>query len=153
MLDCAHYKDKASSIFEPLQFGVACSQGTIIAVHSLRQCIDEHWGDEDFVVLKADIRNAFNLISRQALLSGRSMFSQNSYGQVGVMVHILICGTPQDTSLQRHIRPFCFLLCFCTRSLPLLMQMMNAFDDGVLAGPKQAVLHALSIIEDLGPSL
>ena len=36
--------------------------------------------------------------------------------------------------------------------LHLILQA-RYLDDGVLAGPKQAVLHALSIIEDLGPSL
>ena len=31
--------------------------------------IDEHWGDDDFAVLKIDMRNAFNVVSRQSLLS------------------------------------------------------------------------------------
>ena len=43
-------------------------------MHGLRKFTEEHWGDEDFVVLKADMRNAFNFISRQALLSECSLF-------------------------------------------------------------------------------
>ena len=37
-------------------------------IHKLRNCINEHWNTEDFVVLKVDIRNAFNLVSLQAEL-------------------------------------------------------------------------------------
>ena len=70
---CSLVKDKASSFFEPLQFGVACPHGSEKVVHGLRKCIEEHWGGEDFVVLKTDMRNAFNLISRQALLSECSL--------------------------------------------------------------------------------
>ena len=72
---CSLVKDKVFSLFEPHQFGVACSHGTEKVVHGLRKCIEKHWGDEDFDVLKADMRNTFNLISRQALLSECSTFS------------------------------------------------------------------------------
>ena len=82
---------KAYSIFAPLQFGVACYYSTEQVVHSLRKCIEKHWGDEDFVVLKVDMRNAFD---RHVYLNV-PYFSQNSsQGQVSAMVHILICGTP-----------------------------------------------------------
>ena len=30
--------------------------------------MDEHWDSDDFVVLKIDMKNVFNLVSRQALL-------------------------------------------------------------------------------------
>ena len=30
--------------------------------------MDKHWEDHDFAVLKVDMRNAFNLVSRQAIL-------------------------------------------------------------------------------------
>eukprot|EP00731_Ephydatia_muelleri_P024145 Em0016g416a len=65
---CAVIKDKASELFHPLQFGVACSAGSEKIIHGLRKCIEDHWDDEDFVVLKVDMRNAFNLVSRQAIL-------------------------------------------------------------------------------------
>ena len=35
-------------------------------IHGLRHCIDEHWEEEDFVVLKIDMCNAFNLVSHHA---------------------------------------------------------------------------------------
>ena len=30
--------------------------------------MEGHWNDDDFAVVKVDMRNAFNLVSRQALL-------------------------------------------------------------------------------------
>ena len=65
---CAVIKDKASELFHPLQFGVACTAGSEKIIHGLRKCIEDHGDDEDFVVLKVDMRNAFNLVSRQAIL-------------------------------------------------------------------------------------
>ena len=38
-------------------------------VHSLRAYVDHHWEDDDFVVLKVDLHNAFNNASRQAVLN------------------------------------------------------------------------------------
>ena len=63
-----------ASFFQPLQLGVACTAGSEKVVHGLRKCIDNHWDDEDFVVLKIDMRNAFNLVSRDALLQERATF-------------------------------------------------------------------------------
>ena len=38
-------------------------------IHGLRTCMQEHWKDNDFAVVKVDMCNAFNLVSRQARLS------------------------------------------------------------------------------------
>eukprot|EP00731_Ephydatia_muelleri_P002155 Em0001g2155a len=65
---CAVLKSKASEFFAPFQLGVACPAGAEKVIHGLRHCIEEHWEEEDFVVLKIDMCNAFNLVSRQALL-------------------------------------------------------------------------------------
>ena len=47
--------------FQPLQFGVACKAGGEKIVHCLRNCIEEHGiQEEDFVVFKVDMTNAFN---------------------------------------------------------------------------------------------
>ena len=66
---CAAVKTKAVEYFKPFQFGVACSFGAEKIAHVLRTCIENHWLDHDFVVLKVDMKNAFNMVSRQALLS------------------------------------------------------------------------------------
>ncbi|KAL5499697.1 hypothetical protein EMCRGX_G011154 [Ephydatia muelleri] len=74
---CASLKEKTSEFFfQPLQFGMACRAGAEKIVHSLRNCIEEHWMQEaDFVVFKVDMTNSFNLVSRQAVLDECSAFS------------------------------------------------------------------------------
>ena len=42
-------------------------QGLKIIIHGLRHCVEEPWMDEDFVVMKINMHNAFNLVSRQAI--------------------------------------------------------------------------------------
>ena len=65
---CAAVRAKAASFFEPYQFGVACPSGAEKIAHGLRACIEEHWADDDFGVLKVDMKNAFNVVSRQEIL-------------------------------------------------------------------------------------
>eukprot|EP00731_Ephydatia_muelleri_P002494 Em0001g2494a len=166
---CSLVKDKVSSCFEPHQFGVACSHGTEKVVHGLRKCIEEHWDDEDFVVLKVDMRNAFNLISRQALLSECSTFfpellpwARWCYGSHPYLWHPLGHLTSEAGVQQGDpLGPLFFALVLHKvidaidaddDCLHLILQAWY-LDDRVLAGPRQAVLRALSIIEDLGPPL
>ena len=66
---CSMVKVKAAEFFDPLQWGVACAAGAEKIAHGLRDCVDENWHVEGFIVLKIDLVNAFNLVSRQALLS------------------------------------------------------------------------------------
>ena len=50
---CLSQGEDIEFFFQPLQFGVACRAGAEKIVHSLRNCIEEHWmQEEDFVVLK-----------------------------------------------------------------------------------------------------
>eukprot|EP00731_Ephydatia_muelleri_P002479 Em0001g2479a len=166
---CSLVKDKVSSCFEPHQFGVACSHGTEKVVHGLRKCIEEHWDDEDFIVLKVDMRNAFNLISRQALLSECSTFfpellpwARWCYGSHPYLWHPLGHLTSEAGVQQGDpLGPLFFALVLHKvidaidaddDCLHLILQAWY-LDDRVLAGPRQAVLRALSIIEDLGPPL
>ena len=68
---------KASNFFSPHQLGVACPYEVEKIVHGLRICIEEHVNDNDFVVMNIDLRNAFNLVSRQTLLDEcRAHFSE-----------------------------------------------------------------------------
>ena len=65
---------KARDLFQPLQVGVACRSGSERIIHGLRKCIDDHWDDDDFVVFKVDMLNAFNMVSRQAILDECATF-------------------------------------------------------------------------------
>ena len=65
---CIITKPKASDFFTPFQYGVACPAGAEKVIHGVRSSIQEHWKDDNFTVCKVDMSNAFNLVSRQALL-------------------------------------------------------------------------------------
>ena len=90
------YRVKASEFFSPLQLGVACSAGAENLIHGLCRCISEHWEDDDFVACKVDLRNAFNEVSRQALLEECATHFPELFRWVflGVMDNIPSCGTP-----------------------------------------------------------
>ena len=60
--------------FQPSQFGVAFKAGAEKYVHSLRKCIENNWESGDFAVFKVDMSNAFNRVSRQAVLDECSLF-------------------------------------------------------------------------------
>ena len=65
---CAFVKNKTSELFfSPFQLGVACPSGAEKIIHGLRSCVDGHWLDGDFAIMKIDLRNAFNQVSRQAV--------------------------------------------------------------------------------------
>ena len=91
---CAVVKAKAAEFFQPHQFGVSCSMGAEKIAHGLRACVDQHWKDEGFSVLKLDTRNAFNVVSRQAFLSECSLHFPELYPWVlSCYVNIQFYGT------------------------------------------------------------
>ena len=58
--------------------------------------MDEHWHEVDFAVLKIDLHNAFNRVSRQAVLNACALhipellsWSQWCYGQHPALWHSL----------------------------------------------------------------
>ena len=78
------------------QIGVACAAGAEKVIHGLRSCMDDLWTDENFTVLKIDMCNAYNLVSRQALLDECSIqfpellpWASWCYGQHPVLQHVL----------------------------------------------------------------
>ena len=68
---CSILRDRFSTFFQTSQFDVACKAGVERVVHNLRKCIDDGWMSGDFVV---DMSNAFNRVSRQAVLDECSSF-------------------------------------------------------------------------------
>ena len=58
--------------------------------------MDDHWLDGDFAVVKIDLRNAFNLVSRQAVLNAVNLhspellsWSTRCYGQYPILWHTM----------------------------------------------------------------
>eukprot|EP00731_Ephydatia_muelleri_P007578 Em0003g1826a len=143
---CALVKDKASDLFQPLQLGVACSSGSEKIIHGLRKSIEDYWMEEDIVVFKIDMQNAFNLVSRQAVLDEYATSFPEilpsvtwCYGTRSLLWHQL-----GHYSLETGKGDFLG---------PLLFSLAWYLDDGVLTGKCSALLRALSLIEELGPSL
>ncbi|KAL5510481.1 hypothetical protein EMCRGX_G006034 [Ephydatia muelleri] len=65
---CAVLKQRVIDFFEPIQFGVACPMGSEKVIYGLRACVEKFWNDRDFSVMKVDFKNAFILVSRDAVL-------------------------------------------------------------------------------------
>eukprot|EP00731_Ephydatia_muelleri_P016621 Em0009g1045a len=125
--------------------------------------------DEDFVFYKVDMQNAFNVVSRQAVLDECSTFFPElipwaswCYGSHPLLWHPLGQITSESGVQQGDpLGPLLFALvlhklvasveaddeCF-----DLLLQAWY-LDDGALAGSRPAVLRALHLIEEMGPAL
>ena len=164
---CSMVKVKAAEIFDPLQRGVACAAGAEKIAHGLRDCVDENWHSEGFTLLKIYLVNAFNLVSRQALLSECS----THFPQLLPWVSWCFCGHPvlwhtlgnltSQSGVQQGdpmgpllfslvlnvvikviaTHPECCDLCYHVWYL----------DEGVLAGPSSHVRKALDLLMELGP--
>ena len=65
---CTVLKLRVIDFFEPIQFGLACPMGSEMVIHGIRACVEKFWNDRDFSVMKVDFKNAFNLVSRDAVL-------------------------------------------------------------------------------------
>ena len=65
---CCLIRAKATDVFQTFQHGVASACGAERIAHQLRIAIEDHWSDEDFVLLKIDMYNAFNFVARQVML-------------------------------------------------------------------------------------
>ena len=121
---------------------------------------------EDFVVFKIDMRNAFNLVSRKAVLDECATFFPEllpwviwCYGTHRLLWHQLSL----ETGVQKGdpLGPLLFslvlqrLISSIDADDDCLQMLFQAWylDDGVLTGSCSAVVWALSLIEELGPSL
>eukprot|EP00731_Ephydatia_muelleri_P014360 Em0008g80a len=166
---CSLIKYKASEFCQPLQFGVACASGSEKVVHGLRACVDKHWKDDDFAVVKVDMRNAFNLVSRQVILDECALHFPEllPWATWCYAAHPLLWHPMgrifSETGVQQGdpLGPLLFAL--------VLQKILNAIDaddecihilyqawyldDGTLAGKKSAILRALSLLDSIGPSL
>ena len=124
-------------------------------------------GCKDFVVFKVDMTNAFNLVSRQAVLDECSAFSPEilpwvswCYGSHPELWHPMSHLSSQSGVQQGDpLGPMLFALVLHKlistidaddEYLQLLLQAWY-LDDGVLAGKRSAVLCTLNLIEELGP--
>ena len=131
--------------------------------------MDKHWEDDDFAVVKVDMRNAFNMVSRQAILDECALHFPEllPWATWCYAAHPLLWHPMgrifSETGVQQGdpLGPLLFAL--------VLQKILNAIDadddciyilyqawyldDGTLAGKKSAILRALSLLDSIGPSL
>ena len=148
---------------------MACRAGAEKVTHGLRICIEEHWSNDNFVAFKVDMKNAFNAVSRQAVVEECATFSPEilpwvswCYGSHPLLWHPLgqissESGVQQGDPLGPLL--FALVLHKLISSVDADDECMDLFyqawylDDGALAGNRPAVLRAMHIIEEMGPAL
>ena len=83
---CLLSREKAANVFQNFQNGIACSGGVEKIIHKVRQCVDNHWSDGNFALLKVDMTNAFNSSGLQADLPRGVLQTLSCHGLLVVMV-------------------------------------------------------------------
>ena len=79
---CLQLRSSFSSYFSPQQHGVATRGGSEMLVHHVQRLLEEN---PEFGVLKTDISNAFNCVSRKHLLQEVAAHFSELYGHVKQM--------------------------------------------------------------------
>eukprot|EP00731_Ephydatia_muelleri_P028343 Em0019g1216a len=138
-------------------------------IHGVRSCIKEHWIDDNFTFCKVDMSNAFNCVSRQALLEECAVHFPEllpwvgwCYGSQPTLWHPL-GQLSSEVGVQQGdpLGPLLFSLVlhkvvsYIAQDRECLPLLFNGWylDDGVLLGHSQAVNRALTLIQKMGPSL
>lgn len=162
---CALIRTKAADFFAPQQFGVALPGGTERVIHRLRTAWAQHEADTDWVVCKVDLANAFNRVSREAILQAVSEdfpellpWVSYCYGAHSVLRYAEFTISSQAGVQQGDpLGPLLFSLVLhrLVRRLDGVGLHLNMWflDDGALAGPARAVQAALTILAEEGPPL
>ena len=64
-----HVSKSAAEWFNPLQLGIATSNGTESIVHAVRRVHQHHGNNSEYAMLSV-LSNAYNLVNRKAFLKG-----------------------------------------------------------------------------------
>ena len=157
---CALLQTRIRNTLGPKQLGVAQPGGAEKIIHSMRGVLASRWEGDDFTILKVDFANAFNSISRDALLNQvRKLFPDLlpwvrwCYGDQPLLFHQM--GTVRSCVGVQQGDPLGPLL-FCLVLLVLMTRIAELcpaldfddwfLDDGHLAGPTLEVVRALAIM-------
>ena len=160
---CATHKDAAAAHFKGYQYGVATPAGAERMIHFLRRTMAAHATDTDWVVLKVDLKNAFNCISRARLLELVLVHAPDMYHWVDwcyrtssvLTFSDFRVGSREGVQQGDPLGPFLFslvihaLILRISAELPGLDVNKWYLDDGVIAGKSADVRRALDIIAGL----
>jgi len=160
--------DRINPIFSPIQFGVGHKLGSEIIVHTIRQSLNEHANDDDWVLFKADFSNAFNQVSRPAFLKATEKhlpdilpFIQYCYSfNPFLFVSNSSTTIPSLNGTQQGDPLGPLLFCLAIQELISNMskdhpELLNLWfmDDGCIGGPSKLILHLINHITTIGPSI
>ena len=132
--------------------GVVCPGRSKSTIHSLRECMESHWNGDHFMTLKIVFQNAFNVVSRQALLDEcHSHFPELMpwaswcYGQHLRLFYSM--GTISfETGQQRD--PWGQKLVASDEELSQLLYHKLYMDDVIVAGSEKAVARVIAILKE-----
>ena len=177
---CMTNKKTAAAFFIPGQYGVACPSGAERVVHKVRRVVKEQRESKaseeykaredyvDFVILKVDLKNAFNKVSRAHVLRlvqkhfpGLARWVHFCYGSEDPFLWLGSAELRSQEGVQQGdpLGPLLFatviqsLIAEIREKCPNLVLNEWYLDDGVLAGRQVDVLRALGIIQESGPGL
>jgi len=165
----AQVRDRLPDTFLPYQFGVGVPSGVERMVHKVRRVFAAHKDDPDFVLLKVDMKNAFNMVSRRELLRSLEEFPElvnwcyYLYGEPSILWFgdafanfelVSAEGVQQGDPLG----PLLFALVLhkavtlrLASAIPTLFLNCWFLDDGVIAGTHGDVQRALEILRAAEP--
>ena len=153
----AHYaSNKLASELSPKQLGVGIKGGCETAVHSLRQYVcSNRQQDQHHVVLKVDVKNAFNSVNREAIFKEVQARCPEIYQivhqpysfQTPLFVDTVKIMSQTGVQQGDPLGPLCFALAI-DPIIRAVKSPMNTWylDDGVLAGPTHIVARDLQAL-------
>ena len=163
-LVCRQINPRVKNSLFPTQVGVGVKSGCESVIHSVRELLFQKNSSSKSVLLKVDLENAFNLVSRPCFLEiVREQFPEFfnwvncCYGEVSILdfENLTIdsaAGVQQGDPLGPAL--FALALSKLTAKISELSSLdLNVwfFDDGVLVGSPEEVRKALAAIEKYGP--
>jgi len=162
---CSVHQGAVKEMFAGTQFGVAQKCGTERVVHLARHIFERHSMDPNWVKVKVDLSNAFNLISRAQILAMVHKHLPELYHWVEWCyaddTHLVygdfILKSREGVQQGDPLGPLLFALVIHTvlsrikSEVPGLNLNLWYLDDGSLAGRPEDVLRALEILKEEGP--